>query len=418
MTTSIKLGMALTAILAAACTAEIGTDSDPSTIGSDDISQSESRPLYFGASTSLAIASGGWAHLRFTADKDVPVTIVVDSLAPTGDMMCNGQPAVVIHDPLGSPITNVLVEGSMNPCDVIVTIPRTPMRGTYALFVQNQPSREWYVRNNNGPMTVSLDCGAEGACQPLCDGDRLGCPAGSACADAVPDGAIDPGVASCLPVIHDKSGRLVRWTSTGGAVNEVAQTRALEAGHAAAYYFRALDGSTPYVSVRVEPASDYPTAGGFIAASCPGDTEADVEIRNVYGHDVTALFTRETSPTDPCRIGLYLACSGASCGLPAGDYDVIVHDKYYRARTVEVSLACGWRWPGKCGAFAGSRTRPVESCVGTPEETWRCTDSLLWSVPSSQVCRGGMWLDYNLEPKDCSACSGSYSDACAAPSSR
>jgi hypothetical protein len=52
-----------------------------------------------------------------------------------------------------------------------------------------------------------------------------------------------------------------------------------------------------------------------------------------------------------------------------------------------------------------------ESC-SEPAETWRCVFIPSWGTWGSQVCRYGMWLTYNLNPQDCSACCGPYVDGC------
>ena len=51
-------------------------------------------------------------------------------------------------------------------------------------------------------------------------------------------------------------------------------------------------------------------------------------------------------------------------------------------------------------------------CSGVPEETWRCGCERRFETTVSQVCRGGVWINYQLEPADCAACSGRYSRAC------
>jgi len=46
-------------------------------------------------------------------------------------------------------------------------------------------------------------------------------------------------------------------------------------------------------------------------------------------------------------------------------------------------------------------------------ETWRCVWSdEVWNTPISQFCRAGIWQTFNLNPRNCSACCGSYSINC------
>jgi len=60
------------------------------------------------------------------------------------------------------------------------------------------------------------------------------------------------------------------------------------------------------------------------------------------------------------------------------------------------------------------RTLPLsqEYCSGRDEEQWRCACHHLYAEPISQVCRGGMWVNYRLNPVNCSQCQGIHSNAC------
>ena len=56
------------------------------------------------------------------------------------------------------------------------------------------------------------------------------------------------------------------------------------------------------------------------------------------------------------------------------------------------------------------------SCAGVPDGQWRCvTQSGLGMV--SQVCRSGSWVNFNLNPMNCSACVCAFSTACCQPGS-
>lgn len=53
-----------------------------------------------------------------------------------------------------------------------------------------------------------------------------------------------------------------------------------------------------------------------------------------------------------------------------------------------------------------------DPCPGVPAETWRCVFTSSFGTNVSQVCRGGRWVSFNLNPRNCSACVCSYSSAC------
>ena len=65
---------------------------------------------------------------------------------------------------------------------------------------------------------------------------------------------------------------------------------------------------------------------------------------------------------------------------------------------------------GKCNH--GSSGNNGDSCKGVAAEAWRCVYSSWLKVNVSQVCRNGVWLNYNTNPKSCSACCGNYSSNC------
>ena len=63
-----------------------------------------------------------------------------------------------------------------------------------------------------------------------------------------------------------------------------------------------------------------------------------------------------------------------------------------------------------CG---GLSLPPSEAaCAGTDEGLWRCACHESYEVPVSQVCRGGNWVSYRLDPTDCTRCNGVDSRGC------
>jgi hypothetical protein len=52
------------------------------------------------------------------------------------------------------------------------------------------------------------------------------------------------------------------------------------------------------------------------------------------------------------------------------------------------------------------------SCDGVAENTWRCACSSHLGTTVSQVCREGIWLNYQTDPRDCGRCDGRYTSGC------
>ncbi len=52
------------------------------------------------------------------------------------------------------------------------------------------------------------------------------------------------------------------------------------------------------------------------------------------------------------------------------------------------------------------------SCEGVTENTWRCACSSSFGTSVSQVCREGIWLNFQTDPRDCARCDGRYSSGC------
>ncbi|MFK7984577.1 MAG: hypothetical protein AB8I08_00985 [Sandaracinaceae bacterium] len=45
-----------------------------------------------------------------------------------------------------------------------------------------------------------------------------------------------------------------------------------------------------------------------------------------------------------------------------------------------------------------------DSCSGVPTEQWRCVTSDRLGTTVSQVCRGGVWVNFNTSPMNCNTC--------------
>ncbi|MEE2787097.1 MAG: hypothetical protein VX589_07130 [Myxococcota bacterium] len=54
-----------------------------------------------------------------------------------------------------------------------------------------------------------------------------------------------------------------------------------------------------------------------------------------------------------------------------------------------------------------------QPCPNVAHNTWRCACSIRYEVSVSQVCRGGVWINYELHPSDCGQCDGHYTRGCA-----
>ena len=93
-------------------------------------------------------------------------------------------------------------------------------------------------------------------------------------------------------------------------------------------------------------------------------------------------------------------CQSQRCGCNGGTKMVCLPtSKYPKFCTTP---GCQWGSSGNNG----------DSCGGVPAETWRCVKSSALGAQVSQVCRGGAWLNYHLNPQACGSCCGSYSSAC------
>lgn len=108
--------------------------------------------------------------------------------------------------------------------------------------------------------------------------------------------------------------------------------------------------------------------------------------------------TRTRTCTSSCGWGAWSAWSGcSSCGPVCGNA---------MCETGESCASCSDCQNGHLGT--GNNGDP---CTGVPAETWRCV-TRSGGDPVSQVCRGGIWVNYHLFPRDCAACVCSYTLAC------
>ena len=100
-----------------------------------------------------------------------------------------------------------------------------------------------------------------------------------------------------------------------------------------------------------------------------------------------------------------------------------VGSSYAQARTAVVCLATGpYQYSEEpidsqeaeaiCGSSSLAVSNHADDCTGVTAETWRCACSPRFETVISQVCRGGIWVNYDLDPVDCGQCDGDYSAGC------
>ena len=65
-----------------------------------------------------------------------------------------------------------------------------------------------------------------------------------------------------------------------------------------------------------------------------------------------------------------------------------------------------------CGDGSLSMSESGDACSPQDEEAWRCSCVESIGDVVSQVCRGGEWVNYRLNPRDCGSCNGDYSSGC------
>jgi len=160
------------------------------------------------------------------------------------------------------------------------------------------------------------------------------------------------------------------------------------------------------------------TDGGTVAAPECGDTNCD----RLDGESCTTC-EEDCGPCEPicgddtCDEAAGETCT--SCEMDCGVCPPRCGDSHCDTGT-ETCTSCA-RDCGTCPVMgcdvpgSGDDTRRGDSCAGVAPETWRCAHSLDWDLPVSQVCRDGVWINFNLNPRDCDACCHAFTEACRAP---
>lgn len=140
-------------------------------------------------------------------------------------------------------------------------------------------------------------------------------------------------------------------------------------------------------------------SGGTSGECTPG--MVDTETRACPGGCANQTRTR-TCATGSCTWGGFGGWSSCpTCGPVCGNGT---------CESGESCTSCG----SDCGyGHGGSGSAGGSSCGGVPAETWRCVSSASpCGGTVSQVCRGGVWVNFNCNPRACSACCGAYSTSC------
>lgn len=141
-----------------------------------------------------------------------------------------------------------------------------------------------------------------------------------------------------------------------------------------------------------------PTGSCSTAATCaPGET--DSETQSCPGScGMTQQRTRSCNSSS-CTWGPFGSWSGcSSCGPVCGNGT---------CESGETCEACA-----DCRYGHGGNGNGGDSCAGVPAETWRCVHSSSLGGNVSQVCRSGAWVNFNFNPRGCSACRCSFSLSC------
>lgn len=129
-------------------------------------------------------------------------------------------------------------------------------------------------------------------------------------------------------------------------------------------------------------------------------------------------------------IGLCMAKSESTNGYCSQypDFETFTADRFleqssYRARTATVcvvapprSTASEDQTESDAQALCGDSRLPVSDhgryCEPQNEDQWRCACSERFETTVSQVCRSGSWVNYDLNPRDCTGCNGDYTSGC------
>ena len=161
---------------------------------------------------------------------------------------------------------------------------------------------------------------------------------------------------------------------------------------------------------------------GFCSVSCDGLCP------DRAGHSGT--FCGQATMVGLRTVGLCMAKAQAANGYCGHwpDFEPFDTNRYIesanvRAQTAVVctampppSLASEDNDPSQPGTVCDDPSLPLSDhgydCTGFGENTWRCGCSARFETAVSQVCRNGAWTNYELNPRDCAQCNGSYSSAC------
>jgi hypothetical protein len=142
--------------------------------------------------------------------------------------------------------------------------------------------------------------------------------------------------------------------------------------------------------------SDFGACSGASTECAAG--ASDSESRACPGGCANQTRTRSCSSTS-CTWGAFGSWSTCpTCGPVCGNGT---------CESGETCASCADCRYGHMGSGTGG-----SSCAGVPAETWRCVTTSVCGGPTSQVCRGGTWINFNCAPRNCSACRCSYSISC------
>lgn len=136
--------------------------------------------------------------------------------------------------------------------------------------------------------------------------------------------------------------------------------------------------------------------GGGVGECAPG--AVDTEMRACPGGCANQMRSRTCDAT-ACTWGTFSGWSACpTCGPVCGDG---------ACETGETCSSCSDCRYGHRGSGTGGA-----SCAGVPAETWRCVTTSVCGGPTSQVCRGGVWVNFHCAPRDCAACVCAYTTSC------
>lgn len=138
--------------------------------------------------------------------------------------------------------------------------------------------------------------------------------------------------------------------------------------------------------------------GGEAGVCTPGQT--DTQTQACPGGCANQTRTRTCNTGAMCTWGSWGAWSTCpTCGPVCGNSS---------CESGETCSSCG----ADCRYGQGGSGTGGGSCAGVPAETWRCVTTSACGGPTSQVCRGGTWINFNCAPRGCSSCFCSFSTQC------